>query len=81
MRIRIEAKPGELRARAEDVVRVVERLSGRELLKADPNDQIKQTPAQFEYAVIEDSVKRSQRKVGQIRAAMLTKIAGVLEGQ
>lgn len=80
MRIRIEAKPGELRARAEDVVRVVERLSGRELLKADPNDQINQTPAQFEYAVIEDSVKQSQRKVRQIRKAMLAKIAGVLEG-
>jgi hypothetical protein len=80
VRIRIEAEPGELEDRAEDVVRVVERLCGRELLKADPNEQITQTPAQFEYDVIEDSVKQSRRKAKQIRKVMLAKIAEVLEG-
>ena len=81
MKVRItESRPGELQERAEDVVRVVEKLAGRSLLKAapEPDQQIKQTPAQFEYPAQAGSVKRARREVKRIQALMDAKIAAVL---
>lgn len=84
MKIRIiERHPGELSAKAEDAVRVIERLSGRRLLKAAPapDEQIKQTPGtQFEYKALEGAVKARRKEVKRIKALMDAKIAAVLGG-
>ena len=79
----IEQHDGELAEKAEDVVRVVERLTGRVLLKAapEPDDQIKQTAGtQFEYKAMAGAVKRSRKHVDRIKTLMDRKIAAVLEG-
>jgi len=82
MKVRIvEERPGEVKDRAEDVVRVLEKLTGRSLLKAAPahDDQIKQTAARFEYLAIEQVVKRARKEhVDPVRKLMDEKIAKVL---
>jgi hypothetical protein len=86
MRLRIaETVPGELLTRAVDAVRVIERLSGRTLLRDDlrkadkVEEQIKQSPAQFEYKVLEQAVKRGGKEVERIRKRMLERINEVLK--
>ncbi len=82
MKIRIqEDHPGELAEKAEDAVRVIEHLSGRSLLKAapEPDEQIKQTAAQFEYPSIKQAVDRARtRHVDAVKRHMDKKIAKVL---
>ena len=45
---------------------------------AKPNEQIKQSPAQFEYAVTRGTVKRGRKEVDRIATIMNQKIAEVL---
>lgn len=82
MKVRIEEEyPGEVQERPEDVVRVLESITGRDLLKAEPtpDHQIKQTAAQFEYPAIAQVVKRARKKhVDRIHGLMDSKIAQVL---
>jgi hypothetical protein len=64
------------------VVRTLEKLSGRSLLKAEPppDEQIRQTPAQIEYPVLRGAITRGETEVDRIRRVMDVKIAKVLEG-
>lgn len=85
MKVKIEAKPGELDEKVGDVVTVLEKLTGRVLSDCDclekafnPNKQIKQTSADIEYPIIADSIKRSQKQVDRIRKLMDQKIAAIL---
>lgn len=82
MKVRIfEEHPGEVQDRAEDVVRVLEKLTGRELLKAEPHPahQIRQTPAQFEYPSMAQAVKQARKEhVDVVHDLMNEKIAKVL---
>jgi ribosomal protein L22 len=81
MKIRIAAAPGELEERAHDVVRVLERLTGKDLHKAAPklNEQIKQTPAQFEYKVLKEAAARSTTQAQRIQKRMLQQMMKVLD--
>jgi hypothetical protein len=97
MKLRIaEAEPGELVSRAVDAVRVIERITGRSLLREDlckgpvraseglrkadaAEKQINQTPAQFEYPVISESVKRGGKEVERIRKLMVSRMSKVLD--
>jgi len=78
----IEEAPGELHAKAADVVRVVERLSGVQLLKAAPapDKQIKQTPAKFEYPVLAAPVARGRAEADRIKSIMDPKLLAILGG-
>lgn len=93
MRLRIaEEHPGELEAKAEDVVRTIERLTGRELMvKAAPgcgcgdplcksNHKVPRAPMTFDHEAIDQMVGRSKREVDQIRKLMDKRIAEVLNG-
>jgi hypothetical protein len=90
MKIRIEASPGELEKRSPELFRVLRHLINHSedndcscsLEKAfDPNKQIKQTTAQFEYPVLEGSVKEAKKRVIRLRNVMMHKISQVLEGK
>lgn len=77
MKIRIEeSRPGELVEKAEDVVRTLEKLSGRDLLiKAAPHEP---KEPRFEHRALEQSVTRSRKAVTRIRRLMDAKISAVL---
>ena len=82
MKLRIaESKPGELVSRAVEAVRVIERLTGRTLLR---DDLCKASPApsktpQFEYQVLDESVDRAGAEVERIRKLMVKRINEVLK--
>jgi len=84
-----ETKPGELLTRAVEAVRVIERLTGRVLLRDELRkaadqvpEQIRQTKAQFEaqfeYPVISESVKRGGKEIERIRKRMVERMNEVL---
>ena len=82
MKIRIISEPGELESKADDAIRVIERLVGRELTKSKsaPNQQIKQTAAQFEYAAIKGSFGSAKTHAQRIARLMSQKMAEVIGG-
>lgn len=92
MKLRIaESVPGELTRRAVDAVRVIERITGRRLLRDDlvkgdlskpgkptVDEQITQTSAQFEYPVLKAAAGNGGREVARIRKLMLKKMNAVV---
>jgi len=80
MKVRIEAEPGELEEKSDELIHLVSRLSSK-LSKAapKPNEQIKQSQLQIEYPVIQGSMKRATRQVNRIHKLMDQKIAAVLD--
>ena len=75
MKVRIYARPGELEARADDLVEVL----GQLLLKAQPSAQIDQKAKKLDYEVLQTTVDRSARQVKRVQRRMLAKIAAVLK--
>jgi hypothetical protein len=76
LKIRIRGPEGELTERAEDVVRVIEQISGRSLLKAElPHDH---KPSEFEYPALRGAMTASRKHAERIRQVMDRKIAAVL---
>jgi hypothetical protein len=92
MKLRIaEAEPGELLSRAVDAVRVIERITGRTLLREDLRKAVPSekpvrpskrpsTPSkpQFKFKVLNESVDRGHVEVERIRKLMLEKMGKVL---
>lgn len=75
MRIRIESAPGELEAKAPDVVRVIERLTGTILSKSEDTAPDPKPP---EYPVLRESMRRSRREVDRIAEIARKKFEAVL---
>lgn len=84
MKLRIvEEHPGEVRERAEDVVRVIEKLAGRSLLrKSDPAPALPTLPSgkyQFTYAALDEGIAKARtHHVESVRAHMNAKITAIL---
>jgi len=89
MKLRIaEAVPGELLSRAVEAVRVIERITGRCLLRDDlrkassksaqPSKTSPSKP-QFEYPVLAGTVKRGGKEIERIRKLMLERMGEVLD--
>jgi len=82
MRVRIEARPGELESRANDVIRVIRELAGTPCEDHDhlSKSETPKSGVQFEFTALAGSARNAREKhVNQIREAMLSKISGVLD--
>jgi hypothetical protein len=77
MKIRVEARPGELEERAEDAIRVIRKIAGHhcDLEKAKQDQQ----PRKLDLPALQGGVDRAGRTVQKIRAKMMAKIAEVLK--
>lgn len=87
MRLRIlEQQPGELTAKAPQLVRQLEELTGLQLLAPDPLEKAKArpkipvAPLTFEHKALEGAVANSRKEVERIRKLMLEQFDQVLKG-
>lgn len=83
MRIRVEAAPGELEARADDAVRVIRKLAGQgccdhDLEKAAPKNA-DQIPRRLDLPALQGGVDKASKTVQRIRAKMLADMLEVLK--
>ncbi len=77
MKIRIQGREGELAERAEDVVRVLEKIAGRSLTKAGLDDH-EPGPPPPPPAALQGALASSGAHADRIRKVMDRKIVAVL---
>lgn len=77
MKIRIEARPGELEGRLPDVIRALERLAGEPLSKAQRSRHPSE-PVELLIPSMREAVTEASKVRDAIRAVMWTKIQEVL---
>jgi hypothetical protein len=81
MKIRIEARPGELQERLGDVVRLLEQVGLEKALPGIPESHTDQEPRPLDYKVLQAAVARAnQRQVTRICRLMDERIAKILKG-
>ena len=74
MKIKIQAKPGELHKRREDLIAVVDRL-----VKAEAPMPKGQRDLQIRFPVVEESIKQARKKrVDRLRKLMIEKFDEVI---
>jgi len=81
MKITIQAAPGELETRSDDLRKVVDRLVDRMVKGSAPKSvsgQIDQNARTLDYAALQGTVDRSAKHVDRIRRVMQRRIAEVL---
>lgn len=80
MKIKIEAAPGELEARLEDVLQIVREMAGGEIEKALPlQAEHPEENRPLDLPVLQQAVERAQRRqVDRIQRVMQRKIAEVV---
>ena len=88
MKIEIQARPGELRTRSDDLKKIIARLvgdhcdhdHGEDLSKGQKiSDQIDQGPRKLDYKVLQASVDAAQKNVDRVTKVMLKKFDAVLK--
>lgn len=77
MKIRIEARPGELEGRLPDVIRALERMAGEPLSKAIRSRHSSE-PVELLIPAMREAVGEAAKVRDAIRAVMWTKIQEVL---
>jgi len=77
MKVRIYAEADELRTRSDDLKKVIERVIGDELDKANHADH---GPRKLDHPVLQQSVDRASEEVERIKRIMLRKMNEVLKG-
>lgn len=86
MRVRIEAEPGELEARADDLVKTIRRMSGAGA-GCDCDDDLEkaalkgadQVPRKLDLPALQGGVDRAAKAVHRIQAKMVRDMLGVLK--
>ena len=80
MRVAIDAKPGELEARLDEVLATIREMAGGELCKADPEPAAgDHGPRPFDDPVLEELLQRMKRRhVERIQRIMQRRIGEVV---
>jgi len=76
VKVKIDAKPGELQDRLPDLLKTIQRMAGEDLAKGHAHDEEDLAPL---IPVLKEAVARGGRERDRIREVMLRKLLQVME--